>query len=450
VRAVSDNIIASYHEDVYEQWMVRVRFLGPNHFIINDPAGIRRVLIDNAANYVKGEMEQRITGMGLGSQADTAAASTPNGASAVPGQESEQTWRVRRRIMSPSFDYRSLPAYTSTISGATQRMLTAWDAMPPGTVVDVPEAMLHLGSEVISRILFTSESQEIAEVMARITGRHRSEAMLSLPDFIPVLNRLRRALRHRAERRMSRYAAASIDRVIERRTREKLVTDRDLLGRLMSMRDPETGSGICPEELRKHVITMFTAGHETVAQTLAWTWYLLSQHPEQEAKLHAELEAVLAGRPPSLDDLDRLPYTRTVIEEALRLYPPFHMLAWREAQDDDEVCGVSIPRGATVSVVPWVLHRHRKLWEQPGRFDPERFSPERSAERPRLAYLPFGVGPRVCIGAVFAMTEMTLIVATVAQRFQLRLVPGHKVEPQARLLLRANHGLPMTLTTRTH
>jgi len=237
--------------------------------------------------------------------------------------------------------------------------------------------------------------------------------------------------------------------VIEKRASEKLVTDRDLLGRLMSMRDPETGSSISPEELRNHVITMFTAGHETVAQTLAWTWYLLSQHPAQEAKLHAELEAVLAGRSPSLEDLDRLPYTRSVIEETLRLYPPFHMLAWREAQNDDEVCGVSIPRGATVSIVPWVLHRHRKLWEQPGRFDPERFSPEGSVERPRLAYLPFGVGPRVCIGAVFAMTEMALILATVAQRYQLCLVPGHKVEPQARLLLRAKYGLPMTLTIRT-
>jgi cytochrome P450 len=284
--------------------------------------------------------------------------------------------------------------------------------------------------------------------MEHVSGRHRSEAMLSLPDFVPLLNRLRRSWRHRAERRMFRYAAASIDQVIERRTREKLVTDSDLLGRLMAMRDPETGSGIPPEELRKHVLTMFTAGHETVAQTLAWTWYLLSQHPAQEAKMHAELDAVLAGRSPSLEDLDRLPYTRMVIEETLRLYPPFHMLAWREALAGDEVCGVSIPRGATVSIVPWVLHRHRRLWEQPGRFDPERFSPERSAERPRLAYLPFGVGPRVCIGAVFAMTEMMLILAAVAQRYWLRLVPGHKVEPQARLILRARYGLPMTPTPR--
>jgi cytochrome P450 len=175
---------------------------------------------------------------------------------------------------------------------------------------------------------------------------------------------------------------------------------------------------------------------------------LLAQHPLHEARLHAELDQALAGRAPALDDFARLPYTRMVIEEALRLYPPFPILAWREALADDEVCGVKIPKGATVSIVPWVLHRHQELWDHPERFDPERFSSDRARERSRYAYLPFGTGPRVCIGASFAMTQLTLILATLGQHYRLRLVAGHLVEPQGLISLRPRYGLKTTLESR--
>jgi cytochrome P450 len=187
--------------------------------------------------------------------------------------------------------------------------------------------------------------------------------------------------------------------------------------------------------------------HDTTALSLAWTWYLLSHHPAAEAKLHEELAGVLGGRTPRNEDLVNLPYTRMVLEEAMRLYPPAHTLG-REPIAADEVLGHRIPARSTVLVVPWMLHRKPSLWERPDRFEPERFSAEQTAARPRFAYLPFGAGPRICIGAAFAMAEGTLILATIAQRYRLHLKPGHPVEPQGLITIRPRYGLPMILERR--
>jgi cytochrome P450 len=202
-----------------------------------------------------------------------------------------------------------------------------------------------------------------------------------------------------------------------------------------------------PKEVRDQVVTIFMAGHETTSQALSWTWYLLSQHPTAEAKLHAELTAVLGGRTPRYDDLANLPYARMVIEESMRLYPPAHTLA-REPVVADEILGHRVPAGAAILIVPWLLHRKPSLWENPDRFDPERFAPERASARPRFAYIPFGAGPRICIGAAFAMAEATLILATIAQRYRLHLKPGHPVEPQGLITLRPRYGLRMQLERR--
>ena len=202
------------------------------------------------------------------------------------------------------------------------------------------------------------------------------------------------------------------------------------------------------KEVRDHVITMFMAGHETTAMAMTWTWYLLSQHPVEQARLHAELDAVLGGRAPTHDDLTGLPYTRMVIEESMRIYPAVPAIE-RQALADDVIAGRAVPKGSSVLIVPWVLHRHLKLWKDPGRFDPERFSPVQAAARPRFSYLPFGGGKRICIGAAFATAEATVLLATLAQRFSLRLVPGHPVEPQALITLRARHGMKMLLNART-
>ncbi len=247
-----------------------------------------------------------------------------------------------------------------------------------------------------------------------------------------------------ADRALGEFNRA-INRLIAERTQNPGRGPKDLLGRLMAARDEETGGGLTPGELRDQVVTIFVAGHETTALALTWTWYLLSQHPTEEAKLHAELATVLGGRAPEHGDLAKLPYTRMIIEEAMRLYPPVHSLTWRVPLKDDEICGRPVLKGSIIAIVPWVLHRHRRLWDHPDRFDPERFAPERAAGRSRFAYLPFSGGPRICIGAAFAMAEAMLILATLAQRYRLRLVPGHRVEAQGLITLRARHGMKMIL-----
>ncbi len=178
---------------------------------------------------------------------------------------------------------------------------------------------------------------------------------------------------------------------------------------------------------------------------MTWTWYLLSQHPAQEAKLHAELHSVLGGRSPNSDDLSKLAYARMVLEESMRLYPPVHTIA-RAALADDTLAGRHVPKGSIVLIAPWVIHRHRQLWHNPERFDPERFSPDQTTARPRFSYLPFGGGRRICIGAAFAIAEATILLATIAQRYRLRLVSAHPVEPQGLITLRPRGGMMMTLS----
>lgn len=433
VRSIGRNAIAGYHQSLYEDWIVPMKWLGKNHFILNDPAGIRRVLVDNAANYVKGDMEHRIAGLGL--RVDEA-------------ERLDAAWHARRRILSPLFDYRIYPEYASVVSQSVLRRLDAWDAQPAGQPIEIAEAMLDLASEVIAEVLFSFQQKEIAEPLRAISSARLAEPLLDLMDFVPVVNRRRRVQRGRAAQQAAKQLAELVDRIVEGRMQNQNGRDRDLLDRLISGCDPAQRDERFRREVRSILITMFSAGHESLAQALTWTWYLLSQHPEQEQKFHDELDRVLSGRAPKSSDLDGLVYTRMVIEESMRLYPPFPMLAWREALNADELCGVPIAKGATVSIVPWILHRHQRLWENPDSFDPERFSPERTAARPRFAYLPFGAGPRVCLGAVFAMMEATIILATIAQRYRLRLVPDHRVEPQAGLILRARFGMPMMIERR--
>jgi cytochrome P450 len=218
----------------------------------------------------------------------------------------------------------------------------------------------------------------------------------------------------------------------------------DLLSMLMKARDPGTDQGMDETQWRDEVLTLLFAGHETTAAALAWTWALLAQHPHVQARLHQEVVAVLGGRTPTSTDLPNLPYTKRVIEEALRLYPPTWITA-RTPLEDDEIGGYAIPAGSVVLLSPYVMHRHPRFWEAPTVFDPERFTPARAVGRPRYAYFPFGGGPRQCLGKHFALQEAQLIVAMVAQRYRLQLVPGHPIIPQPLLALRPRDGVRMML-----
>jgi cytochrome P450 len=215
----------------------------------------------------------------------------------------------------------------------------------------------------------------------------------------------------------------------------------------MSARDADSGEGMNDQQIRDEIMTIFLAGHETTATTLAWTWYLLAQHPEAEAQLHQELAAVLGGRTPEVQDLPNLTYLRKVIDEALRLYPPAWMFA-RRTVNSDRIGGYDLPASATIMISPYVTHHLPSLWNEPEKFDPERFRPEHANARHRFAYLPFSGGPRICIGNNFALMESQLIVAMVAQSYRLRLVSGHEVHARPRATLRPYPGLVMTLEPR--
>jgi cytochrome P450 len=433
LNALRDSSIKTFSQEAYEQDIIARKFLGRHVFIVNEPAAIKRVLLDNVANYEKTEITRRILEPGLG-----------KGLITLEGD----TWKAHRRTMSPSFDLRSVASYTPIMTAAAEELIAEWNALDPHTGVDVSDSMMEVTLKIISRTMFSSDSDDIMSIMGHAAGRYQATVRPNVLDLLGLPEWLAGLGRHKAAHRAFAEFDSVIDRLIESRARDAQSAPKDLLARLIGARDEQTGVGMSAQEVRDHIITMFMAGHETTAMAMTWAWFLLSQHPAEEAKLHAELEAVLGGRAPTHDDLSKLTYSRMVIEESMRIYPTVPALE-REALAADTLAGMPVPKGATVMIVPWVLHRHQKLWKNPGRFDPERFSPEQSAARPRFSYLPFGGGKRICIGAAFAIAEATILLATLAQHFQPRLVPGHPVDPQGLITLRARHGMKMTLAPRT-
>jgi cytochrome P450 len=238
---------------------------------------------------------------------------------------------------------------------------------------------------------------------------------------------------------------AVVDRIIRRR-KDDFRDGGDLLSSMILARDETTGLGMDDGQLRAQVMTLLLAGYETTANAMTWTWYLLSQNPAAGARLRDEVRSALGDRPPRYPDLESLPYTRMVLNESLRLYPPAWMLG-RLALGEDEIGGYYIAPGSTLAVCVYTLHRHPDFWDDPMSFDPERFTPERSAGRHRYSYLPFGGGPRQCIGNGFGLLEASLVIAAISQRYELRLVPGVEVKPQALFVLRPNRDLMMSLHT---
>jgi cytochrome P450 len=404
--------------------------VGPRQgYLITNPNDVRHVLQDNARNYQKSPLYQKLR-MHLG-----------NGLLTSEGE----FWLRQRRIAQPAFHRQRVAGLAGVMADAARHTAAHWETLAEhARAVDVDDEMMRLTRTVVVRALLGSD---LGPYTDRLDGawstinEYIGENFwsLGLTDWLPSARRRR----FDAARRLLREA---VDYVIAERRQQPSHTP-DLLSMLLAARDEDTGEGMTDDQLRVEVTTFLLAGQETTSLALTWIWYLLSQHPRARQRLEDELDAVLGGRPPDYADLANLPYTRMVIDEAMRLYPP----AWgfsRQALGDDELGGYHLPRGWMAFVVPYVLHRLPSLWDVPDVFEPERFSAERSAARPKFAYVPFGAGPRQCIGNQFALMEAHLIVATLAQRFRLRLMPGHLVEAWPLITLRPRHGMPMVVEIR--
>lgn len=371
------------------------------------PEHVRHVLVQNAANYPKGFSHDKLrVSLGYG----------------ILTSEGD-LWARQRKLMQPTYTPKAVGQYADIMVDATEKMLQRWQAQRKSSEpLVVNQEMMRLTMSVISRSMFGLDiSEEFAEAGQALINildftAARTMAMIDPPLFIPT-----------PANRRYKQSIHTVDSLLYKiiRQRRQQPPGDDLLWLLMNAKDEETGQTMDEKQLRDEVLITFFAGHETTALLLTWTWYMLAGHPEVEETLHAELGQVLGGRPPALQDLSNLPYTRMVLDETLRLYSPVAIIA-RDPVADDEIDGYHIPAGSLMVVTPYITHRHPEYWSDPDAFDPQRFRPEEVEKRPRYAYFPFGAGARICIGMHFALLEGTLVLADVAQRYRLAALPGAK------------------------
>jgi cytochrome P450 len=352
-------------------------------------------------------------------------------------------WRRQRRLVQPAFSRARLDGYASVMADEARIEADRWRA---GDVRDVGHDMMEMTLRIVCRTLF---GHQIAEATGDVSAVR--DAMHAFQSSLLAMELPLPKWASPGQWRLARANAALdeiIYRIIAERRRTRGDGPPDLLTMLIDAKDVEgDGGGLSEQEIRDQVVTLFLAGHETTANALTWTFYLLSQNPEAEARLHEEVDRVLAGRPAALSDLPQLPYTEQVFSEAMRLYPPVYMLA-RQAAEDVTIGGYRVPAGSEIVMWLWHTHRDPRFWEEPWAFRPERFEKAKIAARPKSAYLPFGAGPRACIGKMFAIMEGQLALATLAARHRLELVPGHPVELRPRITLAPAHGLKMVAQPR--
>lgn len=412
--------------------------LGPFRFVsVADPEHAQHVLVRNHRNYVKSRNYEGLS-LVLG-----------NGLVTSEGAH----WRRQRKLAQPAFHQKRLAALADTMTECVVERLEQWDARTPvggSTPVDVHEEMMQLTLRIVGRTLFGTDlgtgvggtGTDLGTLGPAITtclhkANDYAESLVRIPLWVPTPSNLRFG---RAKRLLDRIVHGIIDQ--RRRSAARGEPQRDdLLGMLMAATDEHGGPGMSDQDLFDEVMTLFMAGHETIATAMSWTWMLLHQHPEIAARVRAEASAVLGGRPARLADLPQLVYTGQVIDEVLRLYPP----AWiveRQAVAEDRLGPWRIPPGTIVAVSPWVMHRHPALWDDPLRFDPDRFAPDAAHGRPKHAYLPFGAGPRVCIGNHFALMEAKIILATVIQRYAIEVIRPEAIALDPRVTLRPKGGMP--------
>ena len=433
-RALRSDGLSVLPADAYESAVDVQRGLLGGVALVSDPDAIRRVLLDNAANYRKDDLQLAKLEPALGHSLLT-----------IEGAD----WKFQRRAVAPLFQPQTVVNYLPEMISAVTAMLDRWDTAGGGAR-DVAHEMTALTYDVISRTVFSGEIETSAEVMSaavtryfEILGRIDLWDIMNLPRWLwrPARWRVRPALR---------IFRGEVRRLLDRRRSDRDAGRRmppDVVTLLLDARDSETGAALSDDVIHDNLVTFIGAGHETTANALTWTLFLLSEFPSEFDRLAAEVDAVAGRKTPTADDISRLATVRMIAEESMRLYPPVPYIS-RQAVAADVLGGKTVRPNTRVVISPWIVHRHRALWELPDLFEPERFAPERRHLIPRFAYLPFGAGPRICLGAAFAMQEIVVALAMIAQRFRPRLAEGAKIEPVARITLRPAHGMPMWIERR--
>jgi cytochrome P450 len=351
------------------------------------------------------------------------------------------SWLQQRRIIQPAFHRQRIASYARTMTTYTEKMLMQWR---DGETCNIHDEMMRLTLKIVAKLLFSVEVEEESEKIAGALNVLMGEGTQGRMIFPPILRFL--PIPAMASVRRAAHLLDEISYRLIRQRRADPNAHTDLLAMLMQAKD-ENGNGMDDRQLRDEAITFLLAGHETTALSLSWAWYLLSQNPDAEAKLHRELNELPGGRSPNSEDLPQLIYTERVVKEAMRLYPP----AWAVARTlikDIELGGYRVPKGSNIVISQWVMHRDARFFRDPEKFDPDRWSPERAQEVPKFAYFPFGAGPRGCVGQSFAMMEAILLLATVAQRFKLRVPSDFPVIPTPSVTLRPQNGLRAVLYRR--
>lgn len=411
----------AFHQRARERFGDVFRFrVGPvlMHYLYH-PDHVRHALFDDPKNYLRGWHYRLLAGL-FGDNLVTSEG---------------PFWLRQRRLAQPAFHRQRLAGYADVMVDVISELLSNWQAVADsGQAVEVAPVMSRLALAIASRTLFDRDVSHEADsvgrafaVVASYLESRFNHPFTSLPAWAPTPTnrRFRRAVRSLNE--------LVLDLVRQRRREGR--DHGDLLSMLMQARDEETGQSMTDDQLRSEALTFLIAGHETTATALTWTFYLLARHPAVRQRLRVEAEQVLGGRRATFADVAQLRVTRWAIEESMRLYPPIWAVV-RQVVAEDEVGGFSLPRGSMVVLMPYVTHRHPAVWREPDTFDPDRFGPEQSAQRPKGAYFPFLGGPHQCIGNEFAMIEMQLVVAMALSRFDLELLDGQPVRPKASLALR--------------
>jgi cytochrome P450 len=401
-----------------------LRFLHYRTYLISHPAYIEDVLVNHPRKFAKGRVLQankRLFGNGL---------LTSEG----------DFWLRQRRLAQPAFHRTRIACYGDTMVRYTEQMLERWHH---GEEVDAHQEMMQVTLNIVGKTLFDADvagdAREIGRTITMLLDFSSDfRRLIFTPKWLPTPRNIQTAM-----------AIGRLNKIVFRMIAERRTSGRDagdLLSMLLTARD-EDGSRMNDKQLRDETLTLFLAGYETTANLLAWTWWLLATHPEVERKLHQELDGLLAGRSPGMDDLPKLRYAGHVLTESLRLYPPAWGMA-RLAIEDHEIAGYPVPAGTGVAIAQWVVQRDPRWYEAPDEFRPERWEEDLQKRLPRFAYFPFGGGPRQCIGNMFALMEATLVLATVAQHFRLRMMPDQEVVPLASITLRPKNGVAMRLESR--